>query len=110
MIDYNAPLYQFPQETWDAAKCEKMAKAKSQLAPFKGYLGSSASIPPAFGVIRYNGGCIRPRDNGEWYQGENRPFPIVAEGYEIIHVTSWGWRIVNTTTRDKYYQGRKESP
>lgn len=91
MVDYNAPLFQHPQETWDAKKCEKLAKKKSSNAPFKGYLGSSASIPPAFGEIRYNGGCIR---NEEWYQGENRPLPLVADGYEIIFVSTWGWRIV----------------
>lgn len=89
-------FYQHPQETWDAKKCEKLAKrtAKDGMGtpyPFKGYIGSSASCPPAFGPVRYNGGCER---NGEWYQGENRPFPILAEGFEIVTVPSWGWRIV----------------
>lgn len=91
MVDPSLPLFEHPQETWDAAKCEKLAKKKEANAPFKGYIGSYASIPPAFGPIRYNGGCVR---NNEWYQGENRPFPIVADRYEIIFVSSWGWRII----------------
>lgn len=91
MVDYNAPLYQFPQEVWDEAKCAKLAKRRhKQYAPFKGYLGSSASIPPAYGEIRYNGGCDH---DGEWYQGENRPLPQIHEDYEIIVVPTWGWRI-----------------
>ena len=54
-------------------------------------MGSPYSIPPAFGEIRYNGGCER---DGEWWQGENRPLPKIAEGFEIVVVLSWGWRIV----------------
>lgn len=92
MTDY----YVHPREVWDAKTCEKLAKhtAKDGLGtpyPFKGYLGSSASIPPRFGKIRYNGGKVI---NGEWYQGEEFPLPEVAEGYEIVKVPSWGWRIV----------------
>jgi hypothetical protein len=96
MIDYNAALFEFPQEIWDAKKCKKLANytAKDGMGtkhPRKGYLGSSASIPPAFGTIRYNGGCIH---DGVWYQGENRPLPKIADGYEIIVISSWGWYIV----------------
>ncbi len=93
MVDYNAPLYQHPQETWDKAKCEKLAKYRhvdgyGTKQSRKGYLGSSASIPPAYGPIRYNGGCER---EGQWYQGENRPLPKVHEDFEIVYILSWGW-------------------
>ena len=92
MINYDSPLFQHPQETWDNKKCAKVAKSNPKNAfgdaYGKGYIGSSASIPPAYGKIRYNGGCER---NGEWWQGENRPFPKVAEGYEIISITGRGW-------------------
>lgn len=96
MTDYNAPLYQNKAETWDAKTCEKKAKhvAKDGLGtpyPFKGYIGSSTSIPPKYGAIRYNGGCVR---EGEWYQGEFFPLPNVAEGFVIQHVPNWGYRIV----------------
>jgi len=83
MVDYNAPLYQFKAEVWDEEKCKTMARGK-------GYLGSSASMPPQFGEIRYNGGCCH---DDKWWQGEFRPFPVIPESYEIIHVTSWGWYI-----------------
>ncbi len=91
MMDYNAPLFQHPQPIWDAKKCEKEAKrtAKDGLGtpyPFKGYIGCH----PQWGVVRYNGGCER---EGKWYQGENKPLPKVAEGFEIINVSTWGWRI-----------------
>jgi len=84
-----------PQEVWDLSTCEKKAKytAKDGLGtpyPFKGYIGSETSIPPAFGKIRYNGGCVH---NGQWYEGEIRPLPSVAPGYEIVRVPRWGWQI-----------------
>jgi len=89
-------FYTFPQETWSAAVCESKAKrvAKDGLGtsyPFKGYIGSSASCPPAYGKVRYNGGCIH---GDEWFNGEIRPFPKLAKGFEIVSVLSWGWRIV----------------
>jgi len=95
MVDYNAPLFQHPQETWDKAKCEKLAKYRHVDAfgtkqSRKGFLGSGAAIPARFGITRYNGGCER---NGEWWQGENFPFPILAEGFEIVYVLIWGWYI-----------------
>ena len=87
--------YIHPQKTWDAKKCERLARhtAKDGMGTkyhFKGYLGSSASIPVTFGLQEYNGGCIH---NGEWYKGEIRLFPKLAEGYEIVIVPSWGYRI-----------------
>lgn len=89
-------IYQHKPEVWDAATCEKKAKhrAKDGMGtpyPFRGYIGSSACRPSTFGTERYNGGIVI---NGEWYQGEHRPFPILAKGFEIVVVPSWGWRIV----------------
>jgi len=89
-------LFQYPQEVWDPATCEKKAKylAHDGLGtpyPFKGYIGSSASRPSAYGAEIYNGGCIH---GNEWYNGENRPLPKVAKGFKIVSVVSWGWRIV----------------
>ncbi|MAG28101.1 hypothetical protein CMI47_21455 [Candidatus Pacearchaeota archaeon] len=91
--------YTFPQETWDERKCAKLVKrvARDGMGtkyPFPGYIGSGASIPPTFGRIRYNGGC---EHDGDWWEGEIRQFPQLADGYEIIHVATWGWRIVKTT-------------
>ena len=89
-------LYNFPQETWDKATCERKANhlATDELGtpyPFMGYLGSWATCPPIFGVQRYNGGCWH---NGKWYIGEYRPFPNLARGFKIIKVPAWGWQIV----------------
>jgi hypothetical protein len=88
-------FFTLPQETWDAKTCEKKSRHTHEDSygtklHFKGYLGSSASIPPFFGKIRYNGGCVH---DGQWYDGEIRPFPVLAKGYEIVVVPSWGWRI-----------------
>lgn len=92
-------------EVWDAKKCEKAAKhtAKDGLGtkyPFKGYIGGQQ-----YGKHRYNGGCVR---NDEWYDGEICPLPQVAEGFEIIHIPTWGYRIrkiqpakVHTTEFDR---------
>lgn len=90
--------YNYPAEIWDAATCERKAKhlAKDGMGtryPFRGYIGSSASIPAAYGVTRFNGGTVV---NGEWYESTCRPLPILAKGFEIVVVPSWGWRIVKT--------------
>lgn len=102
MANRNSPLYQHPQEIWDKKTCEKAANhlAKDGLGtpyPFKGYIGSSGGFPAyssVYGTVRYNGGCER---DGQWWQGENRPLPKVADGFEIVFVRSWGWRIVKKT-------------
>ena len=99
MVNYNLPLYQHPQETWDAAKCRKLAKKRwknafgDSMAPWPGFLPSQipSQSPFQFGEHRYNGGCWRA---DQWWQGEEWPMPILAPGFEIIHVTSWGYRIV----------------
>ena len=100
-VDYTKPLYQFPRETWDREKCERLAKhvAKDGLGtpyPWPGYIGSYTS-PAAYGDIRYNGGCIH---DGQWWQGEHRPLPKIHEDFEIIFVTHWGWRIKKKENAD----------
>lgn len=94
-VDMQTKFYIHPQEVWDKEKCEKMAKrrAKDGLGtpyPFKGYIGNYLSAYSGYGKIRYNGLCFR---NGEWYNGEIRPLPLVADGYEIVEVPRWGYRI-----------------
>lgn len=79
---------------WDKAKCEKAAKyiAKDGIGTpyhFKGYLGSFATIG-GYGITRYNGGTVI---NDKWYQGINRPLPIIHEDFEIVKRPSWGWQI-----------------
>jgi hypothetical protein len=97
MTDYDAPLYQHPQEEWDAKTCEKLSKrvAKDGLGtkyPFKGYIYQGEIGHHIFGnTVRYNGGCIR---DGQWWQGEEWPLPKLADGYKFVYVTTWGWRIV----------------
>jgi len=96
MVDYNAPLYQHPQETWDAKKCEKLANRtlKDGLGtpyPGKGYLLSSEIGHQHGLIVRHNGGTVI---DGKWWQGEEWQLPIVAEGYEIITVPTWGYRII----------------
>ena len=96
-VDYNAPLYQHPQETWSEAKCARLVNrtVKDGLGtpyPFKGYIHDKE----AGYIQRYNGGCSR---DGEWYQGEERKDPILAEGYEIVVVSTWGKRIIKTPTQ-----------
>lgn len=91
-----AKIFKHPQQVWNRAKCLKMANytATDGLGtpyPFKGYIGSSASRPSAYGTEMYNGGIVI---GDEWYEGENRPFPKLAKGFQIVTVPSWGWRIV----------------
>ncbi len=90
MVDYAAPLYEHPAETWDAQKCHKAARHRAKdgcgtTYHFLGYIGDH------YGAVRYNGGCIR---DGEWYQGENKPLPIIDPAYELVRRPTWGWQIV----------------
>ncbi len=101
MVDYNAPLFQHPQETWDAKKCERLVKRTRRdglgtAHSLKGMLhnreigGHNGDLQ-----VRYNGGCVRGKGADEkWYQGEEWQLPILAEGFEIVYVSTWGWRIV----------------
>ena len=82
--------YRHKPEVWDKATCERASRyvAKDGLGtkyPWPGYIGCH------YGVTRYNGGCWR---DDKWWKGEDRPLPKVAEGYVIIHVRTWGYRIV----------------
>jgi hypothetical protein len=99
MVNYNLPLYQNKPEVWDAKQCEKAAKrtVKDGMGtpyPFKGYLNQPS--PHGWLDVRYNGGCTI---DGKWWQGEHFPFPILAEGYEIVYVSTWGYRIKRTDTQ-----------
>jgi len=103
MVDYNAPLFQNPQQTWDAAKCAKLVKRIKRdglgtAHSLKGMLyngeigGHNGELQ-----VRYNGGCVKGEGaNEEWYQGEQWELPILADGFEIVYVSTWGWRIVKT--------------
>ena len=100
MVDYNAPLYQHPQETWDAKKCEKLCRrvAKDGLGtkyPFKGYIGDMIGHYHHGMIVRYNGGTTI---NGKWWQGEEWQLPSVPPEFEIITVPTWGYRIIKKPT------------
>lgn len=89
-------IYFHKQEVWGQAKCEKMARRidKDGLGtpyPFKGYIGSDTGLYSLGVTIRLNGGCVY---DGEWYEAEMRPLPQVAEGFEIVNIPRWGWRII----------------
>lgn len=91
------PVYEYERECWGPKTCKRVANrvARDGMGtkyPFKGYLGSSACIPATFGLTRYNGGVSI---DGRWYQSVYRPLPKVADGYRIIVVSSWGWRLVH---------------
>lgn len=78
-----------PQE-WDYKQCLKIANktARDGLGtpyPWKGYIGSH------FGGVRYNGGCVK---GDKWYRGEHFPLPLIDPAFEIIHVPTWGYRLI----------------
>lgn len=95
----NTTFYRHPQEVWDAKKCEGLAKRTAKdgtgtAYPFKGFLHSGELGHYAHGIsVRYNGGCVRA---DEWWPGEEWPLPKLAEGFEIVHVSTWGYRIIKT--------------
>ena len=96
MVDYNAPRFQHPRETWTVKQCEKAAKhtAKDGMGtpyPFKGrvHFGHYAHGM----VVRYNGGTVI---DGKWWQGEEWHLPLLPEGFQIVVVPTWGHRIIKT--------------
>ena len=96
--------YTFPQEVWDEKKCKRESRKiwKDGMGTpihFRGYLGSSASIG-GYGKTRFNGGCVRPDDNGDWYEGQIRPLPKVTENYVIVVIPTWGWRLRHVDDTD----------
>ena len=93
MTNYNLPLYQNVPQMWDEKKCAKHAKSiwRDGMGTPIGFPGYISGGPHGFGGIRYNGGCIR---DGEWWQGETNPLPVVTDNYEWTWVSSWGWRLI----------------
>jgi hypothetical protein len=86
-------LYTHPREIWDTKKCARAARRviKDGLGtpyPWPGYIGQ-------YEPKEYNGGCTR---DGKEYDGEEYPLPIVAPNYKIIHVSTWGYRIIRIIT------------
>lgn len=85
--------YIHPQENWSASECAKRASRINRdglgtVGGPKGLINSDSSPYPSYGQSqRYNGGCIR---DGEWYDGETVPLPVIPENYEFVKVPSWG--------------------
>lgn len=83
-----------PRETWDKKKCERVARSRFRdglgtIGGPRGYV--SCSIYPAWGTIRFNGGCVV---EGEWYEGWDTPFPKLAPGFVWTHVCTWGYVVM----------------
>lgn len=85
--------YQNPVETWDEKKCAKMAKQRPKDGwgtphPYKGAVPGLQAGP-----VRYNGGCIRPYNGGDWFPGEEFHLPKLAPGYSFHFIPTWCWVI-----------------
>ena len=92
---HNGEYYVYPQETWDEAECKKRAshgpKDHWGNRPPKGLISHIGSTSAEYGQRhRYNGGCICA---GDWWEGEERPLPIIPDTYEFVLLSSWGTRI-----------------
>lgn len=89
--------YYHEPEVWDKKTCAEKARYKGDY-PFTGYIGSttSGSRYNFYGFANWNGGCSV---DGKYYRkGEYFPLPHVADGYDIIKVPTWGYRIVKKST------------
>ena len=81
-----------PRETWDEKECLKRSKSAPAdfwgNCPPKGIIASSASSYPEYDqTIRFNGGRVI---NGEWYEKECRPLPVIPDSFEFVKLVSWG--------------------
>ena len=85
--------YTYPQETWSAVKCAKLAKRRLRdscgtLHPFPGLIAGSASSYPEYGQTRrFNGGVVI---EAEWYQAVSRPLPVIPSSFRFVTRISWG--------------------
>jgi len=96
-VAHDPAYYPRPAEVWSAAKCEKVANTTASDGlgtpySFKGYLGVN------YGKHRYNGGIVY---GNEWWPGENRPLPILAKGYRVVVISTWGYRLVKTNKKTR---------
>ncbi len=84
-------VYRHSREIWDKKKCAKLVKRKTRDS-----YGTVDHLPgflkQHFGLNVYNGGCMR--EGKHYAEGEYFPFPMVPEAYEIIHVPTWWYRLV----------------
>lgn len=86
--------YTHPQETWSEKECAKRARYRGTDSygskhPYAGLIASSASSRAQYGqTVTFNGGFIAP--DGEWYNGEIRPLPIIPDSFEFHKRISWG--------------------
>lgn len=103
MAVFKGQYYRPPAEHWDTARCEREVKKISTDAagtpyPWPGYVG--CSTVQGYGKTRYNGGCNRV---GSWWEGEIRDLPEVADGFTLVHIISWGWRIVRVRSTSEVF-------
>jgi len=87
--------YQYPQETWDAETCNKIARRVTRDGlgtknPHQGLIDSRCNPHQGFGKFRPNGGIII---GDKWYEGFVRPLPNVAPGFKIVNISGWGWHL-----------------
>jgi len=87
-------VYRHTPAVWDANKCARLAKKTQKDGygtpyHFKGFIGPFSGMD-FYGTREYNGGIIR---EGKLYKAEHIPLPQVADGYEIVNVPYWGYRI-----------------
>ncbi len=87
------PLFTYPREVWNTAKCEKIAKRRltntyGDKHPWPGLIAGSGSSYPEYGqTIRYNGGTII---DGEHYESVHRPLPQIPDSFHFVERVSWG--------------------
>lgn len=65
-----------PAPVWDEKKCQEETRRVYSILP---------SVEKV-----YNGGCVH---DGEWYDGERNPLPVIPSGWEWHYVVSWGWHV-----------------
>lgn len=84
--------YRHPQEIWSAKECEKRAR-HAPIDPWgnrppEGIIASIGSSYPQYGqTLRYNGGKVI---QGEWYEAEHVPLPLIPKSFEIVSLRTWG--------------------
>ena len=89
-------------EVWDEKKCAKVAKKRGRDGygtrhPYPGLVQASGAVG-GYGKTKYNGGCVR---DGDWWEGEDIPFPVIPKEYCYVYRSMWGTYLMRREDAEK---------
>ena len=98
MKKHKTKLFRMYQPVWGEAECANRAAHVAKDAMGKPF-PHPGSLKGPYGAVPHSNGTIV---GGEWYKGTYHPLPKLAEGYEIIYLPTWGYRLIKQEETDDH--------